>query len=127
MTVLIVETESNIDVHQINNKQISKKKPMEYPEGKTLIVCQTSSLSHWKNEVLHKCRSNLLYIQTYGSSRQKSAQNLAKFDIVILSNTTLFSEYKNNCILYKIKWKRIIIDDFMLIIRSHNNQKQSVY
>ncbi|XP_011686778.1 PREDICTED: transcription termination factor 2-like isoform X2 [Wasmannia auropunctata] len=123
MIVLIVYTKTNIDVHnEMNNEQIRKKKPMKYPEGKTLIVCQTWSLSHWKDKVLNKCISNLLSVETYRSSLQESAKNLATFDVVITSNITLISEYKNNCMLYKIKWKRIIIDDSMAIIKSRNNQ-----
>lgn len=100
---------------------INKSKP-SYPKGGTLVVCPASLLSQWENEVLNRCKRGLLSVVVHhGSNRQSVPKKLAKNDIVITTYNILSREHKTNSTLYKINWKRVILDEAH-IVRNHKSQ-----
>ncbi|KYM75325.1 Transcription termination factor 2 [Atta colombica] len=91
-------------------------------KGGTLVVCPASLLSQWKNEVQNRCKLGLLSVQVHhGSNRQNAPKQLARKDIVITTYNIVSREYKTNSTLYKINWKRVILDEAH-IIRNHKSQ-----
>ncbi|KAG5345372.1 TTF2 factor, partial [Acromyrmex heyeri] len=91
-------------------------------KGGTLVVCPASLLSQWKNEVQNRCKLGLLSVQVHhGSNRQNAPKQLARKDIVITTYNIVSREYKTNSTLYKIDWKRVILDEAH-IIRNHKSQ-----
>ncbi|XP_050544348.1 transcription termination factor 2-like isoform X2 [Daktulosphaira vitifoliae] len=84
-------------------------------KGGTLIICPSSLISQWQNEVKNKLRSRMLEtVQYYGSNRETSARKLCRMDIVITTYHTVMWDYKshqNTSPLYQIKWNRIILDE----------------
>ncbi|XP_032689169.1 transcription termination factor 2 [Odontomachus brunneus] len=99
----------------------NKKKPLRHAGG-TLVVCPASLLSQWEKEVLDKCKQGSLSVQIYhGSNRENVPTRLAKNDIVITTYNIVAREYKSGSTLFKIHWKRAILDEAH-IVRNHKNQ-----
>ncbi|KYN18069.1 Transcription termination factor 2 [Trachymyrmex cornetzi] len=91
-------------------------------KGGTLVVCPASLLSQWKNEVQNRCKLGLLSVEVHhGSNRQNAPKQLARKDIVITTYNIVSREYKTNSTLYKIDWKRVILDEAH-IIRNRKSQ-----
>ncbi|XP_050057902.1 transcription termination factor 2-like isoform X2 [Aphis gossypii] len=83
-------------------------------KGGTLIVCPSSLIGQWENELKSKVKPRVLdSIKYYGASREPSARKLAKKHIVITTYNTVMWDQKNNkrSPLYQIKWCRIILDE----------------
>jgi len=106
-------------------------------KGGTLIVCPSSLIGQWENELKSKVKPRVLdAIKYYGASRESSARKLAKKHIVITTYNTVMWDHKNsktvriyfikkfnsivltssNCSyfqspLFRIKWCRIILDE----------------
>ncbi|XP_012234246.2 transcription termination factor 2-like isoform X1 [Linepithema humile] len=93
-----------------------------YQRGGTLIVCPASLLAQWKNEVHSKCKRGLLSVEMYHGNRRREnvPKRLARNDIVITTYNLLSREYRSDSPLYKINWKRIILDEAH-IIRNHKS------
>ncbi|XP_071629457.1 transcription termination factor 2 [Temnothorax longispinosus] len=99
----------------------NKSKPLRH-KGGTLVVCPASVLSQWENEVRNKCKRGLLSIEVHhGINRQSLPKRLAKNDMVITTYNILSREYKSNSTLFKINWKRVILDEAH-IVRNHKSQ-----
>nr|XP_012215903.1 PREDICTED: transcription termination factor 2-like [Linepithema humile]XP_012215912.1 PREDICTED: transcription termination factor 2-like [Linepithema humile] len=101
--------------------------------GGTLIVCPKSSLSHWKNKVESKCVSNSLSIAVYhGYKRERNPEYLAKNNVVITTYGILLQEHKRkqsdaSNTLYKINWKRVILDKAHTIRNYKNRTTEATY
>ncbi|XP_050544342.1 transcription termination factor 2-like isoform X3 [Daktulosphaira vitifoliae] len=92
--------------------------------GGTLIVCPASLINQWEFEVLTKLKTNTLnIIQYYGSNKNLTEKNLLEKDIVITSYQKVMWDYKikDYSPLFKIKWKRIILDEAH-VIRNYKSQ-----
>ncbi|XP_071573079.1 transcription termination factor 2 [Temnothorax nylanderi] len=99
----------------------NKSKPLRH-KGGTLVVCPASLLSQWENEVRNKCKRGLLSTEVHhGTNRQSLPKKLAKNDMVITTYNILSREYKSNSTLFKINWKRVILDEAH-IVRNHKSQ-----
>ncbi|EFN78730.1 Transcription termination factor 2 [Harpegnathos saltator] len=99
----------------------SKNKPLRHAGG-TLVVCPASLLSQWEKEVQDKCKRGLLSVEVYhGSNRENIPVRLAKNDIVITTYNIAAREFKINATLFKIHWKRVILDEAHMI-RNHKSQ-----
>ncbi|XP_025263627.1 transcription termination factor 2 isoform X2 [Camponotus floridanus] len=93
-----------------------------YHKGGTLVVCPASLLFQWNNEVQNRCKRGLLTVEIYhGSNRESVPKRLSKNDIVITTYNILSREHKTRSTLYKINWKRVILDEAH-VIRNHKSQ-----
>ncbi|XP_072744570.1 transcription termination factor 2-like [Anoplolepis gracilipes] len=93
-----------------------------YHKGGTLVVCPASLLSQWANEVRTKCKRGLLSVEIYhGSNRRSIPKQLSKNNIVITTYNLLIQERKLDSTLYKINWKRVILDEAH-VVRNYNSQ-----
>ncbi|CAI6363749.1 unnamed protein product [Macrosiphum euphorbiae] len=94
-------------------------------KGGTLIICPSSLISQWDNEVKSKVKPRVLdVVKYYGPNRESSARRLAKKHIVLTTYHTVMwdqKNHKNTSPLYNIKWCRIILDEAHTI-RNHKSQ-----
>ncbi|KAL4088915.1 hypothetical protein QTP88_023996 [Uroleucon formosanum] len=94
-------------------------------KGGTLIICPSSLISQWDNEIKSKVKPRVLdVIKYYGPNRESSARRLAKKHIVLTTYHTVMwdqKNHKNTSPLYNIKWCRIILDEAHTI-RNHKSQ-----
>ncbi|XP_029679622.1 transcription termination factor 2-like isoform X2 [Formica exsecta] len=99
----------------------NNRKPLYY-KGGTLVICPASLLFQWDSEVQNRCKRGLLSVEIYhGSNRESVPKRLSKNDIVITTYNILSREHKTKSTLYKINWKRVILDEAH-IVRNHKSQ-----
>lgn len=94
--------------------------------GGTLIVCPTSLVTQWMNELSLHVTPNFLRITThYGTSRRDAYSiSLQTSDVVVTSYGVLASEYSTdsdkggkdrpnsaNGPIFQLKWRRVILDE----------------
>ncbi|XP_076802366.1 transcription termination factor 2-like isoform X3 [Clavelina lepadiformis] len=95
----------------------------------TLIVAPASLIYHWESEIRNRCKKGLLSIHLFhGSSREKNAEKLAEFDVVITTYDIVRRckpkvekpedvEKKkkppagSENTLFLINWRRVILDE----------------
>ncbi|XP_011647072.2 transcription termination factor 2, partial [Pogonomyrmex barbatus] len=122
MIALIMTTLANPDNDSDDNEEWASKTKPSYPKGGTLVVCPASLLSQWETEVRNRCKRGLLSVEVHhGSNRQNVPKRLAKNDMVITTYNILSREHKSKSTLYKINWKRVILDEAH-IVRNHKSQ-----
>jgi len=65
-------------------------------KGGTLIICPSSLISQWENEVKSKVKPRVLdVVKYYGPNRDSSARRLAKKHIVLTTYHTVMWDQKN--------------------------------
>ncbi|KAG6873427.1 hypothetical protein C0995_015852 [Termitomyces sp. Mi166 len=90
----------------------------------TLIVAPLSVLSNWEKQVYDHCTEGSLSVCVYyNTTRSLSAEDLAKYDVVITTYHTVVGEFTETAkeqgrkkrkierSLFDILWKRIILDE----------------
>ncbi|KAG7198793.1 hypothetical protein KM043_001771 [Ampulex compressa] len=97
------------------------KKPLRH-RGGTLVVCPASLLAQWENEIKNRCKRGTLSVEIYhGTNRESVPKRLAKNDVVVTTYNILSREFKTKSTVYKIHWKRVILDEAH-IVRNHKSQ-----
>ena len=86
----------------------------------TLIVCPKSVLSNWDEQIKAHLKQNKISFYTYhGVKREQDLDELAKYDIVITSYTTVATEMTHRSSKYKalgkLNWYRIVLDEAHMI------------
>ncbi|KAK2583547.1 hypothetical protein KPH14_009501 [Odynerus spinipes] len=121
MISLIMATSDQGHDSDSDNEWHNKKKPIVY-RGGTLVVCPASLLSQWEGEIKSKCRKGILSVELYhGNNREKVPKRLAAHDVVITTYNILSREFKTMSTIYKVNWKRVILDEAH-VIRNHKSQ-----
>ena len=98
----------------------------------TLIVCPAGIIDNWCNEVKkHTNISNLKVLKYYGPDRQKYSQIIGKQLIYITSYSILTREFNNgkfdkNCLMNKIKFGRIVLDEAHYIRNVKSNVHKTI-
>ncbi|KAH3672920.1 hypothetical protein WICMUC_003974 [Wickerhamomyces mucosus] len=102
----------------INRRFLSRSRPIIQQEkilltSATLIVCPDNLFTQWMNEVSKHVEDNFLSVfkVPQASSALPEARELIKHDIVIMSFSAYVHEDKESSELFKIYWKRFIIDE----------------
>nr|XP_050867199.1 transcription termination factor 2-like [Vespula vulgaris] len=126
MISLIMATLAQEDDNDSDDEWHTTNKSITY-KGGTLVVCPASLLSQWENEIKSKCKKGILSIEVYhGNNREKLAKRLAKYDVVITTYNILSREFKTMSTVYKIHWKRAILDEAHIIRNYKSQVSQSV-
>ncbi|XP_035723877.1 transcription termination factor 2-like [Vespa mandarinia] len=124
ISLIMATLQENYD--ESDDEWHSTNKSITY-KGGTLVVCPASLLSQWENEVKSKCKKGILSVEVYhGNNREKLSKRLAKYDIVITTYNILSREFKNMSTIYKIHWKRAILDEAHIIRNYKSQASQSV-
>ncbi|KYQ50706.1 Transcription termination factor 2 [Trachymyrmex zeteki] len=122
LITLAKDSDESGDDDDGNDAIWTSKNRSSHHKGGTLVVCPASLLSQWENEVRNRCKRGLLSVEVHhGSNRQSAPKKLAKNDIVITTYNILSRDYKINSTLYKINWKRVILDEAH-VVRNHKSQ-----
>ncbi|XP_049838488.1 transcription termination factor 2 [Schistocerca gregaria] len=123
----------NSDDSQVEEEWMQSK-DRRWENGGTLVVCPASLVNQWESEIKSKCKSDILKVVVHhGSSREKSARRLSKFDVVVTTYSIVRNEAgfvnardsdiceSKKAALHKIRWNRIILDEGH-VIRNHKNK-----
>ncbi|XP_046606266.1 transcription termination factor 2 [Neodiprion virginianus] len=129
LTMISLIMSSLKDVNSDNDEDdddtwLQRKKTIQ-PYGGTLVVCPASLLSQWETEIKTRVKRGILAVELYhGTNRETVPRRLARNDVVITTYNLISRDYKVNAdsILYKINWKRVILDEAH-IVRNHKSQQ----
>lgn len=100
----------------------SAKGRRDHYAGGTLVVCPASLLQQWEGEVKSKmARNSLNYLVYHGPKRDSRGRYLCEHDLVITTYSIASVDKKTNIGLYRVKWRRIILDEGHAI-RNHKSQ-----
>ncbi|CAH1102884.1 unnamed protein product [Psylliodes chrysocephalus] len=91
-------------------------------DGGTLVVCPASLLNQWSGELERRTKRGLASCEIYhGPKRETKPKRLANYDMVVTTYSIVNNECERNGALFKVKWRRIIIDEAHQI-RNHKSQ-----
>ncbi|KAI9449800.1 SNF2 family N-terminal domain-containing protein [Russula earlei] len=95
----------------------------EYSKS-TLIVVPLSVLSNWEKQIQEHCEpDSLSYVTYYGATREMSAKELQKYDVVVTTYQTVVGGHNGSDeiagkkrkiqtgSLFAVPWKRIVLDE----------------
>ncbi|KAI5421947.1 hypothetical protein KIW84_045410 [Lathyrus oleraceus] len=94
----VVKKESNVCQDTCNRNAITGVNLSVHTKGRpsagTLVVCPTSVLRQWADELHNKvtCKANLSVLVYHGSSRTKDPYELAKYDVVLTTYSIVSME-----------------------------------
>ncbi|XP_043270770.1 transcription termination factor 2-like [Venturia canescens] len=108
------------DSDEENEKWLSSARTQRHLGG-TLVVAPASLVAQWQSEVKNRCKSRLLTVELFhGNNRESNPKRLARNDIVVTTYNIISREFKTSGVLYKIHWKRVILDEAH-VIRNHKS------
>lgn len=91
--------------------------------GGTLIITPLSLFHQWKKEMTERVKEGRMhkidYLQYYDKSRESDEILIARTDVVLTNYHTVLSDYKHGGPLFKIKWRRVVLDEAH-VVRNHN-------
>lgn len=87
------------------------------------MVCPASLIKQWECEIRTKTKRGALDVYMFhGPNREYKERRLAKYDIVLTTYQLVVTEEKNDGCLFRVKWKRIILDEGH-VIRNHKSKQ----
>ncbi|GAA5889608.1 hypothetical protein JCM8208_001072 [Rhodotorula glutinis] len=95
-----------------------------HPKGSTLVLAPTVAIVQWKNEI-EKFTKGFKVLIFHGTNRLSNVKEMEKYDVVLTSYSVLESTFrrehkgftkkgkimKEDSILHKVKWHRVILDE----------------
>jgi SNF2 family DNA or RNA helicase len=119
LSILSLVAATVSDAHAFKIKQPSKElqeKGVKRNAQGTLIVCPTSVLSNWTEQITaHVRKDKLKYCVYHGPNRIQDVHELAKYDVVFTTYGTVASEWsdalKKKKALASLNWFRIVLDE----------------
>ena len=95
----------------------------------TLIVCPTSTVQNWDNQIKEHLDTNkVTYYIYHGQKRTTNVFDLKKYDVVITTYGTVSSDAKTKpSILEQLKWFRIVLDEAHTIREPKAQQSIACY
>ncbi|BGP23778.1 DNA repair protein rad16 [Rhodotorula toruloides] len=111
-----------------------------HPKGSTLVLAPTVAIMQWKSEI-EKFTTGFKVLVFHGSNRLSNAKEMEKFDVVLTSYAVLESTFrreqkgftkkgkvlKEDSILHKVKWHRIILDEAHNIKDRQSNTAKAAF
>lgn len=106
----------------------------------TLVLAPTVALIQWKNEI-SKFTNGIKVLVFHGASRADNVKELLKYDVVLTSYGIMESSYrreikgfmkkgqlhKEDSIIHKMKWHRVILDECHAIKDRGSNQAKAAF
>ncbi|BGO98487.1 DNA repair protein rad16 [Rhodotorula toruloides] len=111
-----------------------------HPKGSTLVLAPTVAIMQWKSEI-EKFTTGFKVLVFHGSNRLSNAKEMEKFDVVLTSYAVLESTFrreqkgftkkgkvlKEDSILHKVKWHRVILDEAHNIKDRQSNTAKAAF
>ncbi|GAA5863239.1 hypothetical protein JCM1840_002519 [Sporobolomyces johnsonii] len=111
-----------------------------HPKGSTLVLAPTVAIIQWKNEI-EKFTTGFKVLVFHGQNRLSNAKEMEKYDVVLTSYAVLESSFrrenkgftkkgkllKEDSILHKVKWHRVILDEAHNIKDRQSNTAKAAY
>ncbi|GAA6004678.1 hypothetical protein JCM11491_002191 [Sporobolomyces phaffii] len=111
-----------------------------HPKGSTLVLAPTVAIMQWKSEI-EKFTEGFKVLVFHGQNRISKAKELEKFDVVLTSYAVMESNFrrenkgfqkkgklmKEDSILHKIKWHRVILDEAHNIKDRQSNTAKAAF
>jgi SWI/SNF related-matrix-associated actin-dependent regulator of chromatin subfamily C len=117
LSILALIASTYSDSKRFRNKRLETQHgDTECNARGTLIICPKSVLSAWDDEIKKHVVPGKFRVYLYhGSSRMRYTHELAKFDIVLTTYSTVASEWNNGkdekAALASINWFRVVLDE----------------
>ncbi|GAA5937456.1 DNA repair protein RAD16 [Sporobolomyces koalae] len=111
-----------------------------HPKGSTLVLAPTVAIIQWKNEI-EKFTTGFKVLVFHGQNRITKAKELEKYDVVLTSYAVMESNFrrenkgftrkgqlmKEDSILHKVKWHRVILDEAHNIKDRQSNTAKAAF
>ncbi|BGP15209.1 hypothetical protein JCM10213_000839 [Rhodosporidiobolus nylandii] len=111
-----------------------------HPKGSTLVLAPTVAIMQWKSEI-EKFTTGFKVLVFHGSNRLSNAKEMEKYDVVLTSYAVLESTFrreqkgftkkgkvlKEDSILHKVKWHRVILDEAHNIKDRQSNTAKAAF
>ncbi len=93
----------------------------------TLIVCPTSTVQNWENQVReHLDNDKMTHYIYHGQNRSTNAWDLRRYDLVITTYGTVASDFRGLASpLRQLKWFRVMLDEAHTIREPKAQQSQA--
>ncbi|XP_033220941.1 uncharacterized protein LOC117175343 [Belonocnema kinseyi] len=121
--------ESDEELESETPKKLAKEdkhSPEITYNGGTLVVCPLSLLQQWKTEIATRVERGLITVKIHhGPDRVKDPQELVKFDVIITTIHILKSECGRKIGLFKVNWKRVVLDEAHIVRNPETSMSQS--
>ncbi|KAH6974576.1 SNF2 family N-terminal domain-containing protein, partial [Ilyonectria sp. MPI-CAGE-AT-0026] len=121
------------DVHPHDNDPSSRPAvDREESSGQTLVIVPPPLLSTWEGQLKeHVFTNNLPWRRYHGKGRLRDSSELSDTLIVLTTYHTVMTEWRsveerNQSILFKTKWKRIILDEAHFIRNSESQMSRAI-
>lgn len=111
-----------------------------HPKGSTLVLAPTVAIIQWKNEI-EKFTQGFKVLVFHGQNRISKAKELENYDVVLTSYAVMESNFrrenkgftrkgklmKEDSILHKVKWHRVILDEAHNIKDRQSNTAKAAF
>ncbi|XP_063992969.1 transcription termination factor 2 [Diachasmimorpha longicaudata] len=122
MISLVLRSLESMDGDADSYEGWRSKEKSSRPVGGTLVVCPASLIGQWEEEVKRRCKKGVMNVEVYhGNKRENIPKRLARNDLVITTFNLLSREHRCNGVLFRVTWKRVILDEGH-VIRNHKSQ-----
>ncbi|KAF2502993.1 hypothetical protein BU16DRAFT_449792 [Lophium mytilinum] len=112
---LIAQSESRQEANQFARQAIDRQNEQQTLVRNckaTLLVCPVSTIANWEDQINTHVAKKILRTYIYhGSGRTQDIDDLAKYDLVLTTYSTIAAEYMRGKALEKINWFRIVLDE----------------
>ncbi|XP_015113152.1 protein piccolo [Diachasma alloeum] len=77
--------------------------------GGTLVVCPANLIRQWYEEI--KLKGSIPNVEKYHGTKERNIEILRQASVVITSYDTLAKNKTQDQILFKVQWKRVVLDE----------------
>lgn len=97
-------------------------------KGGTLIVCPASLINQWDKEVERRLQRHSMSVCVFhGPKRERDAEKLSSFDMVVTTYAIMSVEHRANGPLFRVKWTRIVLDEAHIIRNRNTAQAKACF